>query len=140
MHLSVDLDTEIERRDDFDATTEREAISVQNIDFFGVAVGAVNDYFDVEKNVAKEVSTNEFFEITSKKIIDDVSTNVDSLDDEDVTEDVNTAITAFVDSIDTTNDCFDVTKNVIIAITASIDVAFADSFDANFDDFFELTR
>ena len=140
MHLNVDLDTEIEKRDDFDATTERETISAQNIDFFDVAVDAVSDCFDVEKNVAEKVSTSEFFEIISEEIIDDVSINADSLNDENVTKNVNIAIIAFVDSIDTANDCFDVTKNVIIAIIANIDVIFADSLDADFDDFFELTR
>ena len=100
------LSAEIEKRDDFDATTERETISIQNIDFFDVATDAVSDCFDVVDDVAKKVSRSEFFEITSEEIIDDVSINVDSLDDRDVANDVDTA--------------FDAESDVDIAIIANI--------------------
>ena len=39
MHIDIVLDAKTEKRDDFDAMTERETISTQNIDFFDVANG-----------------------------------------------------------------------------------------------------
>ena len=36
--LHIDLNVVIEKRENFDATTDRETISVQNIDFFYVAI------------------------------------------------------------------------------------------------------
>ena len=119
MHLNVDFDVKIERRDDFDATTEREIISIQNICFFDVA-NAINDCFDVTNDVSK----SEIFEIVFDEITNDVDIDVDSfrdsLRDKNVAEDVDIAIIAFDVSIDATNDCFDVKKNVCIAIIASI--------------------
>ena len=119
MHLNVDFDVEIERRDDFDATTERETISTQNICFLDVA-NAVNDCFDVTNDVSK----SEVFEAVFGEITNDVDIDVDSfrdsLRDEDVAKNVDIAIIAFDVSIDATNDCFDVERDVCIAITASI--------------------
>ena len=59
-----------------------------------------------------------------------MSIKAGSLDEEDVAKDVSTAIIAFVVSIDTADDCFDVKKSVDIAIIASINVTiFLTSFD-----------
>ena len=72
------------RRENFDETIDRETISVQNIDFFDVAV-------DVKKNVdiaisdsanfAFDVSENENFEFVFADVLDDVNINADSFDD-----------------------------------------------------------
>ena len=115
--IDTRFDVRIEKRENFDATTERVAISIQNIDFF---------------DVANEVIENEIFEIVFDEITDDVNINVDSLD-ENVAKNVDIAIIAFDVSIDTVDDCFDVKKNVnsaiwldaVVAIIASI--AFANS-------------
>ena len=37
-HLHIDLNVAIEKRENFNATTDRETISVQNIDFLDVAI------------------------------------------------------------------------------------------------------
>ena len=68
MHLNVD----------FDVTTERETISIQNICFL---------------DVANDVSKNKIFEIVFDEITNDVNINVD-LFDENVVNDVNIAINA----------------------------------------------
>ena len=106
VHLTVDFDVEIERRENFDAMIERETISIQNICF---------------RDVANEVIKSEIFEIVFDEITNDVSIKTDSLD-ENVANDVDIAIIVLIVSIDATNDCFDVkkdvAKNVNIAITA----------------------
>ena len=48
------FDVEIERRENFDAMSERETISTQNIDFFDVA-NDENTFFDVDIDVTNEV-------------------------------------------------------------------------------------
>ena len=121
MHLNVDFDVKIERRDDFDATIEREIISIQNICFL---------------DVANDVSKNEILEIVFDEITDDVSINVDSFD-ENVANDVNIAINAM--SVRFVIIVFNVEKDVNIAIIAIsfnvnltnfvFDVNFAYSFD-----------
>ena len=126
------LNVKIERRDDFDATTERETISIQNICFL---------------DVANEVIKNEIFEIVFDKKTNNVNINVDSFDEKnvakniniaidamnirfaiivfDVKKNVNITIIAFDVSIDATNNCFDVKKDVNIAIIANV------AFDEN---------
>ena len=103
------------------ATIEREIISTQNICFFDVANDEIN-----------EIIKNEIFETISDEITNDVNINVDSLDEKNVANDVNIVCDiniaivviltnfAFDVSIDATNDCFDVKKNVNIAIIAII--------------------
>ena len=91
--FDTDLSAEIEKRDDFDATTERETISVQNICFL---------------DVADEISENEIFETIS-----------DEIEDENVAKNVDIEIIAFCVSIDATDDCFDVKRNVAKEISRS---------------------
>ena len=106
----------IEKRDDFDAMIERETISTQNIDFFDVAIDAINDCFDV----TNEISENEFLTIVSEKLINDVNINVDSLDDENVAKNVNIVIIVF-----------DVDFEIVVIVTNSLDIIIA-----NFANFF----
>ena len=116
VHVDIDFDVSIEKRDDFKAMIERETISTQNNCFLDVA-RSWDDCFDV----ADEVKEDELEE--------SVSINVDSLDDEDVAIDVNIVITAF-----------DVEKDVIDANIA-IDVISVDSLDVNFANFaFDVER
>ena len=107
--LDTRFDVEIGKREDFDAMTERETISTQNICFRDVAI-----------DVADEVDENENFVIDSKRLLDNVSIKVDSLDKENIAKNVDIAIIAFVVSIDTADDCFDVEEEINNAITASI--------------------
>ena len=71
-NLHIDLNVAIERRENFDAIN-RETISVQNIDFFDVAIDEINDtlsensrtHFDVE--IERDKS---FDDVNDEKIID----------------------------------------------------------------------
>ena len=65
MHINIDFNVKIERREDFDVMIEREIISIQNIDFFDVAIDAniAIIVFDVKENIAKEISKSEFLTI-----------------------------------------------------------------------------
>ena len=111
------FDVETERREDFDAVIEREIISIQNIDFRDVVEFVEVDCFDV----ADDVKESELLKI-DEWLKDDVNINVDSLDDEDVAEDVVIVITVF-----------DVDEDVIDAdIASSFDVDFAISLDVDF--------
>ena len=146
------FDVETEKREDFDATTDRETISIQN-----------NDFRDVAIDVTDEIIENELWKIDFAMLIDDVRINVDSLD-VNVTRKIDNAIDAieirfaivviltnfaFDVSIDATNDCFNVEKNVNIAIVANIafdanwtisrrnEIEDANTFDVDFSDFFD---
>ena len=129
VHLNVDFDVKIEKRDDFDATTEREIISIQNIHFLDVATDAISDCFDV----IDDVNENENFVIDSERLIDDLNIETDSFD-ENVANDVDIAIIAFENSIDSTDDCFTVKKKVDIAI-----IAFENSIDST-DNCFDVKK
>ena len=125
MHVRIDFDVEIEKRENFSAMTERETISTQNIDFLDVAIDVTND-----------VSENEIFETIFDEITDDVSIDVDSLRDKIVAKMIKIAISFDVNSANFT---FDVEKNVDIVIIDfdvifenSLDVIIANSFDVNF--------
>ena len=59
MHIGTPFGVGTGRREGFGAMTGREAISAQDIGFFGVAVGAVGDCF----GVAGGVSGSEDFEV-----------------------------------------------------------------------------
>ena len=59
--LHIDLNVAIEKRESFDATTDRETISAQDIDFLDVAIDEINDN---SENI---------------KIIDDSTTNFDDV-------------------------------------------------------------
>ena len=63
--LHIDLNVAIEKRENFDATTDRETIFAQNIDFFYVAIDEKSD-----KNF--------------EKIIDDAITNFDNAKNEKI--------------------------------------------------------
>ena len=60
--FDIRFDVKIEKRNNFDATTERKTISVQNICFF---------------DVANEISKNEKFEIVFDEITNNIDINVD---------------------------------------------------------------
>ena len=112
------FDVEIERRENFVATTERETISIQNNDFFDVATDAVNDCFEMINDVTK----SENFVIDSEDLIDDVNIKIDSFD-EDVAENVDIANIVFDadstishrDEVENENIVFD--ENVTIFLT-----------------------
>ena len=81
--LHIDLNVAIEKRESFDATTDRETISVQNIDFLDVAVDEKSDEVSKE-NVAND-STIDFDDTLSERsrTISDVEIARDkSFDDE----------------------------------------------------------
>ena len=99
--IDIRFDVKIEKRENFDAMTERETISAQNIDFFDVATDKIDE-------IIKKILKNEFFEIISEKIINDVNINVDSLRENDVAKKIDIAIITFDVSINETNDCFDI--------------------------------
>ena len=61
-NLHINLNIAIEKRKNFDATTDRETISVQNIDFFDIAI---DEKFE---NVSKK---------KFKKVINDATINFD---------------------------------------------------------------
>ena len=68
-NLHIDLNVAIEKRENFDAMTDRETISVQNIDFLDVAIDEINDMFfersrtisnaNIEKNINFDDDENE---------------------------------------------------------------------------------
>ena len=104
------FDVETGRREDFDAMTERETISAQNIGFLGVAGG---------------VKESEILVIDFDWLIDGVSINAGSLDGGGVAKDVDVSIVVIVAS-----STFDVEKDVDIAAT-DFDVDSASSFDVD---------
>ena len=57
MRFDIDFNVNIERRENFDATIDREIISTQNINFFDVAI-----------DVAKKIIKSENFEINFEKL------------------------------------------------------------------------
>ncbi|KAG6989858.1 hypothetical protein G7Y79_00062g093360 [Physcia stellaris] len=67
--LHIDLDVAIEKRESFDATIERDAISVQDIDFLDVAI---------DEN-SEAISKENFEEI---EVVDDSTTNFDDVKDD----------------------------------------------------------
>ena len=89
MHVDIDFDVDIERRDDFDEIMSRDAISIHDIDFRDVVedvdsassldVSSANFAFDVEKdvidaNIAIDVDTaislDEVVAISSADFVD----------------------------------------------------------------------
>ena len=101
----------MKKRENFDATTEREIISIQN-----------NCFFDV----ANEIKENEISKIDFDWLINDVNINVDSFDEKIVVDaniaiDINIAISFDVNSA---NFAFDVKRNVNVNFDV-FDVRFA---------------
>ena len=64
-NLHIDLNVAIERRENFDATTGRETISAQDIDFFDVAVDEKSD--EISKKVVVSDSTTDFDDVENDK-------------------------------------------------------------------------
>ena len=69
-NLHIDLSVAIERRENLNATMNRETISAQDIDFFDVAID--NDSEKVSKENSEKVSKKSFEKVTS-----DSTTNFD---------------------------------------------------------------
>ena len=70
-NLHIDLSVAIERRDDFDVVTDRETISVQDMNFFDVAIDEVDDTFSERSRTISDV------EIERDESFDDVSDETD---------------------------------------------------------------
>ena len=132
VHIDIDLNVAIEKRDDFDAMIEREIIFVQNIVFFDVA-NDENTFSNVDIDVTNEIIENELSKIDFKWLTNDVNNNIDSIVDENVAKNVDIVITVFdVDFeivVILTNSIFDVENDVIIA--NSFNVNLMNSFDEN---------
>ncbi|KAG7007442.1 hypothetical protein G7Y79_00010g029430 [Physcia stellaris] len=73
-NLHTDLSVAIERRENFDATIDREAISVQNIDFRDVAIDKNFDAFSKENVLSERSRTISDVNIERDGNFDDVST------------------------------------------------------------------
>ena len=78
-NLHINLNVAIEKRENFDATTNRETISVQNIDFFDVAidknsenVSKKNAFFERSRTISNaNIEKNKNFDdVNDEKIID----------------------------------------------------------------------
>ena len=85
-NLHINLDVAIGRRENFDATTDREAISAQNIDFFDVATDEIDDMLSERSRTISDAS------IERNKSFDDVEDEeITDRDDEkdDETKEVN---------------------------------------------------
>ena len=71
-NLHIDLNVAIERRESFDATTDRETISVQNIDFLDVAIDK-----NFDDTLSERSRTTSDVEIERDRNFDDVRDVVD---------------------------------------------------------------
>ena len=120
VHLGIGFAAGIGRRDGFGATTGREAISAQDIGFFGVAIGVIGG-----------VSWSEVFGVVFDEATGGVCNDVVSLRGGGVAGGVGIAATAFDISIDAADDCFGVEGGVGIAVdTAALLGALILAFDA----------
>ena len=84
--LHINLSVAIEKRESFDATIDRETISVQNIDFFDVAIDEIDDMLSERSRTISDASierNKNFDDVEDEKIID----RDDEKDDE--TEEIN---------------------------------------------------
>ena len=66
-NLHINLNVAIEKRENFDAMTDRETISVQNIDFFDVSIDKKSD--EISEKIINDSITN-FDDAKNEKIID----------------------------------------------------------------------
>ena len=67
------MNVAIEKRKNFDAMTDRETISVQDIDFLDVAIDEKNDTFSEHSRTISDVNierNKSFDDVKSEKIID----------------------------------------------------------------------
>ena len=72
-NLHTDLDVAIGRRENFDAMTERDAISAQNIDFLDVAADEIDDIFSERSRTISDASIERdmsFDDVSDEEIID----------------------------------------------------------------------
>ena len=90
-NLHIDFDVAIEKRENFDATTDRETIFVQNIDFLDVAidektekVSKKNVFFERSRTISDvEIARNKNFdEMKNDEMIDSNEKIIDSKADE----------------------------------------------------------
>ena len=75
--LHIDLNVAIERRENFDATTDRETISVQNIDFFDVAIDEIDDMLSERSRTISDANIEK-----NKNFDDDENEKITDRDDE----------------------------------------------------------
>ena len=71
--LHINLNVAIEKRENFDAMIERDAISAQDIDFFNVSIDETDDTLSERSRTISDVNIerNEIFdEAKNEKIID----------------------------------------------------------------------
>ena len=86
--LHIDLNVAIEKRKSFDATTDRETISAQDIDFFDIAIDEKSD--EISKRNVTNDSTIDFDDTFSERsrTISDVNIekdkNFDDVNDEKI--------------------------------------------------------
>ena len=102
-------------------------ISIKNICFFDISIDAINDCVDVINVVFK----NENFEIHFEWLINNMNNNVDSIDNKNVTKNINIVIIVF----DVKRNIIDTNIVIDIIIANSFDVIIANSF-ANLINFF----
>ncbi|KAG7006195.1 hypothetical protein G7Y79_00015g037850 [Physcia stellaris] len=72
-NLHIDLSVAIEKRENFDATIDRETISVQNIDFFDISIDEKNDTFFERSRTISDANIEKnknFDDVEDEKIID----------------------------------------------------------------------
>ena len=84
-NLHIDLNVAIEKRENFDAT-DRETISIQNIDFLDVAIDEINDTFSERSRTISDVN------IEKNKNFDDEK-NEKMIDRNDKTDEIENKIT-----------------------------------------------
>ena len=71
--LHIDLNVEIERRESFDATIDREIISAQDIDFLDVAIDEKDDTLSESSRTSSDTRIERdksFDDVNDEKIID----------------------------------------------------------------------
>ena len=108
------FDVKIEKRENFDAMTERETISIQNIDFRDIAKLVKIDCFDVTNEIRK----NELSKIDFNWSINDVNIKIDSFDVKNVAKNVDVVIIIF-----------DVDFEIVMILTNSLDINVAKNVD-----------
>ena len=84
------MNVAIGKRENFDATTDRETISVQDIDFFGVAIDEIDDMFSERSRTISDAN------IERNKSFDDVE-NEEIIDRDGETNEVENEITCSTD-------------------------------------------
>ena len=80
--LHINLSVAIEKREDFDATTDRETISVQNSDFFDVAIDEVDDTFSERSRTISDVEIARDKNFDDEKDDDSKANETDEIENE----------------------------------------------------------